>query len=161
MNTQWWTSDNASSIRRERLALFNRRHTEEYRIGYGTFDQHGKRTSPVFLPAAQQDLITLTLEILARGPVADAVKLQREAFHDAREQFTQVISTQAREQARKQALSQALAQTMAQTPAQMQLPTTFLLDNLARNQALAADICKMIQSALEPVLQTLATDNDN
>jgi len=156
MNTQWWTSDNASSIRRERLALFDPRHTEKYRIGDGTFDQHGNRASPVFLPAAQQDLITLTLEILARDPVADAVPSQREAFHDAYKQVAQVISTQAREQARKQALEQALAQSLAQT----QLPT-FVLENLARKQALVADILEMVQRALKPVLQTLATDNHN
>ncbi|KAI9442028.1 hypothetical protein BJY52DRAFT_1229238 [Lactarius psammicola] len=153
MNTEWWTFDNASSIRRERLALFNPRHTQRYRIGYGTFDRHGDRASPVFLPAAQQDLITLTLEILVRDPVAGAMPSQHQAFHEARKQLEQGISIQARERAQEQALVQAVAQR--------QLPTTFVLDNLIKNQALVEDILMMVKYALEPALQTLAPDNDN
>ncbi|KAI9439014.1 hypothetical protein H4582DRAFT_2128559 [Lactarius indigo] len=60
--------------------------------------------SPVFLPAARQDLITLTLEILARVPVADTTPPQCAAFHDAYEQLAQVISTHVDEQALVQAL---------------------------------------------------------
>ncbi|KAI9442052.1 hypothetical protein BJY52DRAFT_463577 [Lactarius psammicola] len=43
LNTRLWTDENAYSIYRERRALFVTRHTEEYRTGHGTFDQHGDR----------------------------------------------------------------------------------------------------------------------
>ncbi|KAH9037355.1 hypothetical protein EDB84DRAFT_1142497 [Lactarius hengduanensis] len=71
MNTRWWASDNAESIRRERRSLLETRHAEVYRTGHGTFDQDRNRESPAFVPAAQQDLIVLTLEILARDPVRE------------------------------------------------------------------------------------------
>ena len=77
---EWWSSDDADLICRERDALFESRHTEEYHNGLGIFDQKGNRASPAFIPAAQQDLIILTLEVLARGPVADTATSQREAF---------------------------------------------------------------------------------
>ncbi|KAI9449812.1 hypothetical protein BJY52DRAFT_223254 [Lactarius psammicola] len=140
INTQWWTSVNAHSIRRERRELFETRHTEEYRIGRGTFDQQGDRGSPAFVPAAQQDLITLTLEILARDPVANVAALQRETFRNAYMQFVQVALTQALEQAR--------VQTLAQTPESV-------LETLARMQAQAADSFEMVKRTLEPVLQSL------
>ena len=82
MNTQWWASDEADLIRRQRQDLYDKRHKGEYALGHGTFDQQGDRTSPAFVPAAQQDLIVLTLEILARDPVVDAATSQREAFDD-------------------------------------------------------------------------------
>ncbi|KAH9173678.1 hypothetical protein EDB89DRAFT_1905083 [Lactarius sanguifluus] len=73
MNTQWWTSNNhVDSIRWQCRALSEMRHTEENQeIGHSTFGQQGGRGSPAFVPA-QQDLIILTLEILARDRVADA-----------------------------------------------------------------------------------------
>ena len=80
MNREWWSSDDADSICRERDALFESRHTEEYCKGFGIYDQKGDRASAAFIPAAQQDLIILTLEVLARGPVADMATSQREAF---------------------------------------------------------------------------------
>ncbi|KAH9033189.1 hypothetical protein EDB83DRAFT_1833845 [Lactarius deliciosus] len=85
MNTRWWASNNTELIRKERLKLLKARrdHTEEYRTG--KFDQQpeGDRASPAFVPAAQLDLITLTLEILARDSVADAAESEREAFRAA------------------------------------------------------------------------------
>ncbi|KAH9023910.1 hypothetical protein EDB85DRAFT_2292725 [Lactarius pseudohatsudake] len=86
MNTQLWTSDNARSILRERRG----------------------RASPAFVPAAQQDLITLTLERLARDPVTSVATSQHEAFCAAYTHFEQVALTQACEQAR-QASAPALA----------------------------------------------------
>ncbi|KAI9449808.1 hypothetical protein BJY52DRAFT_223148 [Lactarius psammicola] len=147
MDTQWWTSANADSIRQERRKLFDTRHKEEYRTGHGTFDQQGDRASPAFVPAAQQDLITLTIEILARDPVADAATSQREAFRDACKQLAQVASTQAR--------AQALAQT--------QVLSELALETLARTRVQVADSIEVVKKALEPVLQGLqllnSTDN--
>ena len=82
MNQQPWGPDSVESILRQEL--FERRHTTEYVLGGGMLDQPGNRTSPAFVPAAQQDLITLTLEILARDPVAHAEMPERERFRDAR-----------------------------------------------------------------------------
>ncbi|KAH9167242.1 hypothetical protein EDB89DRAFT_2075055 [Lactarius sanguifluus] len=101
MGTQWWIFDNVPSIRRERLSLFNTRHTVDYRMGYGTFDRHGDRALPMFLPAAQQDFVTLTIEILARAPVADTAPPQHEAFLYAYEQLAQEASIQADERAQE------------------------------------------------------------
>ena len=141
MDSWWGMSDNADSIRRERRALFEMRHTEEYRTGRGTFDQHGNRSSPAFISAVQQDLITLTLEILARDPVADAAPAQREAFRDACHQLGQVAVTQAREQARAQRHLLQESRTV--------------LESWALAQAQAVDSIEMIRRALEPVLLTL------
>ncbi|KAI9435653.1 hypothetical protein BJY52DRAFT_1331126 [Lactarius psammicola] len=146
MNSQWWTSENADLIRRERRALFDTRHTEEYR---DTFDQQGDRASLAFVPAAQQDLIILTLEILARDPVANAATLQREAFRDACKQLAQVASTQAR------------AQALAQTRGQMQVLPELVLETLARTQARAADSIEMVKRALEPVALSLRPQIDD
>ncbi|KAI9439582.1 hypothetical protein H4582DRAFT_1537506 [Lactarius indigo] len=163
MHTRQWTSNHANSIRRERRALFDMRHTEGYRIGRGTFDQKWYRGSPSFLPAAQQDLITLTLEILARpvkkvaaqiGPstataviVADAVanagELQRDAFREALQKFVQAGFSQAEERALEQAREQA------------QVPPESVLRAQAQIQAQATDSFEMTKNALEPVLRTL------
>ena len=99
MNREWWSSDNPDSICRERQALSEIRHTPAYRDGYGLFDQKGDRSSPAFIPAAQQDLIILTLEVLARGPVANAATSQREAFLDIYMKLEQNTMRQAQEQA--------------------------------------------------------------
>ncbi|KAH8979416.1 hypothetical protein EDB86DRAFT_643019 [Lactarius hatsudake] len=136
VNTQWWTSDSAHSILRERRALTNTRHTEEYRIGRGTFDQKDNRASPAFLPAVQQDLIILTLEILARDPVADAATSKREAFRHTCREFVQVAFTQA--------LEQVEAQTRAETPVLR-----------AQIRTRAEDSFEMTRRALGPVLQSL------
>ncbi|KAN0132427.1 hypothetical protein V8E53_009853 [Lactarius tabidus] len=75
MNNEEWSSHNPNSILRERHTISESRYTESYdsyRDGFGLFDQKGNRVSPGFIPAAQQDLIILTLEILARHSVADA-----------------------------------------------------------------------------------------
>ncbi|KAH9015669.1 hypothetical protein EDB85DRAFT_2210090 [Lactarius pseudohatsudake] len=143
-NTQWWASENGDLIRRERRVLFDTRHTEENRTGRDTFDQQGNRGSPAFVPAAQQDLITLTLEILARDPVANAATSQRDAFRDACMQLAKVASIQAR--------AQALAQT--------QVLPELVLETLARSQAQAADSIEMVKRALEPVAQSLRPQID-
>ena len=143
MNTQWWMSENAHLIRQERRLLFDARHTDEYRNGRGTFDQQGDRASPAFLPAVQQDLIALTLEILARDPVANALASQREAFHDACLQFGQMAATKAR--------AYALAQSQEQT----QVLSPLVLEALTLAQAHAADSIEMVKRALEPVAQSL------
>ncbi|KAH9010220.1 hypothetical protein EDB84DRAFT_1136944 [Lactarius hengduanensis] len=150
MDPQWWTFDNASEIRRERLALFDLRHTANYRMGNGMFDQHSDRASPMFLPAAQQDLVVLTLEILARVPVADTAPPQRVAFNVAFDQLTQVISILADEHMQEQALARA--------PALQLQPSTLLRNMRANNGTLVTDFLEMVKRALEPILQTLATD---
>ena len=76
----WWLSNDPNSIYRWRDALSESRYTDDYRKGFGIYDQKGDRASAAFIPAAQQDLIILTLEVLARGPVADTATSQREAF---------------------------------------------------------------------------------
>ena len=150
MNTQWWASDNVESIRRERRALFDARHTEAYQVGRGTFDQQDARASPAFVPAAQQDLITLTLEILARDPVKNAGTSQREAFRNVCTQLGQVATTQARSQARTQARTQAQAQT------HVLLETREVLETLALGQVQAVDSIEMVRRPLEPVLLGLS-----
>ena len=149
MNTQWWMSENAYSIRRERRELFDTRHTDEYCKGRGMFDQQGHRATPAFLPAAQQDLITLTLEILARDPVANSATSQREAFRDACMQLGQVAATKAR------------AYALAQTHAQTQVLPELVLETLALAQAQAADSIEMVKRALEPVVQSLRPRMDD
>ncbi|KAH9011313.1 hypothetical protein EDB85DRAFT_2229469 [Lactarius pseudohatsudake] len=114
LNKQWWTSKNAELIRKKRKDLFTTRdaHTEGYRTDHGKFDQQpeGDRASPAFVPAAQLDLITLTLEILARDSVANTAESQREAFRVAYEEFENAAFTQAKEQAKEQRLGKLLEQ---------------------------------------------------
>ncbi|KAH9035182.1 hypothetical protein EDB85DRAFT_2143840 [Lactarius pseudohatsudake] len=146
-----WTFDNASEIRwQERLALFDLCHTANYCMGYGMFDQHSNRALPMFLPAAQQDLVALTLKILAWVPVADTAPLQRVAFNIAFDQLTQVISIHADEHTQEQALARA--------PALQLQPSTLLKNMRANNGTLVTDFLGMVKRALEPILQTLATD---
>ncbi|KAF8261485.1 hypothetical protein EI94DRAFT_795691 [Lactarius quietus] len=147
MNTEWWASENADSIRRERRVLHEARHTEDYPTARGTLDQQGdRRASPAFVPAVQQDLITLTLEILARDPVANAATSQRGAFREVCMRLGQVATTQARTQAR----SQMQAQT--QVP---QDPRS-VFETWASAQVQAADSIEMVRRALEPVLLGLS-----
>ena len=143
MNTQWWASDDsAESIRGERKKLYDMRHTEGFLQGQGRFDQQGDRTSPTFVPAAQQDLIVLTLEILARDPVADAATSQREAFHDV----CTLLGQEARE----------LVQTRpAQSHVVLDSQERFQLAELARRRVEAADSIGMVKHALEPVFLSL------
>ncbi|KAH9055001.1 hypothetical protein EDB87DRAFT_1834477 [Lactarius vividus] len=113
LNEQWWTSKDADQIRLKRKELFTTRrdHAEEYRTGHRKFDQRleGDRASPAFAPAAQLDLITLTLEILVRDPLTGISASQREALWVAYEEFKQVAFTQAGGQAKEQCLGQPLA----------------------------------------------------
>ncbi|KAH8991223.1 hypothetical protein EDB92DRAFT_684761 [Lactarius akahatsu] len=141
MNTQWWASDNAESIRRERRALFETRHAEDY-TGHGTFDQKRNRESPAFVPAAQQDLIVLTLEILARDPVANVATPRSDVFREAYKQFKKVALTQA--------LIRAQTQALPQSPAEY--------ETRARIRAQAADSSDMVKRALGPVLQSLGLE---
>ena len=98
MNREWRSFNNPDSICRERQTLSETRYTEAYRDGYGLFDQKGDRASPAFIPAAQQDLIILTLVVLARGPVANATT-QREAFLDVYMELEHALMTNAQQQA--------------------------------------------------------------
>ena len=82
-NTQSWTSSDLADSIRQRQELFDARRRTEYDYSVrGRFEQPGNRSSSAFIPAAQQDLIILTLEILARDNVADAATSQRKAFND-------------------------------------------------------------------------------
>ena len=138
INFQVWRSDNPHSIRREIRALYDVRHTEEYRTGCGTFDQHGDRTSITFIPAVQQDLIALTLEILARDPVAAAATAQREAFRGVCHQLVQQATAQAR------------------TQAQSQTYEILELDALAMRSGQTVNSIEMVKRSLEPVLVCLS-----
>ena len=100
MNRRPWGPDRAESILRQEL--FKKRHTTQYVLGRYMLDQPGNRTSPAFVRAAQQDLITLTLEILARDPVAYAETPQREAFRDVRTWLEQEQEATLRVQPEKQ-----------------------------------------------------------
>ncbi|KAH8977815.1 hypothetical protein EDB86DRAFT_3109106 [Lactarius hatsudake] len=148
MNTRWWASDNAESIRRERRSLLETRHAEVYRPGHGTFDQDRNRESPAFVPAAQQDLIVLTLEILARDPVANVATPRNDAFREAYKQFKKVALTQALVRA------QALMRAQTQAPPQSQAD----YETRARIRAQAADSSDMVKRALGPVLQSLGLE---
>jgi hypothetical protein len=144
MNTQWWTSDKADSIRRERQVLYDTRRTIEFRTGRGTFEQQGDhRASDAFIPAAQQDLITLTLEILARDPVVTAGRPQRRAFRDACHQLGEVAVAQARVQMR----------APLESPVPPEWRSIFEARALARAQA--ADVIDVVKRALDPVLMNL------
>ncbi|KAH8991183.1 hypothetical protein EDB92DRAFT_1994639 [Lactarius akahatsu] len=152
MHTDRWTSNNADSIRRERQPLFDARHTVKYLHGRSMFDLQGDRTSPAFMPAAQQDLITLTLEILARDPVADAAMSQRDAFHDAYEDLVQVTSPQSWWARGAELVHiREIAQARPQGPTLAQVPLGIELKPLSRT--LGAD--SVVARALEPVLTSL------
>ena len=134
MNRQPWTPDSAeSSLRRE---LFDQRNTF---VGLGMMDdQQRDRTSPAFVPAVQQDLITLTLEILARYPVAKAAQSQREAFNNT---FT---------------LLEKEATAQAPNPEHVVVPEAQPnLDSRSSEQAKAANSIEMVKLALDPVFQAL------
>ncbi|KAH8991203.1 hypothetical protein EDB92DRAFT_2103666 [Lactarius akahatsu] len=105
--------------------------------------------SPAFVPAAQQDLITITLEILARDPVANAVASQRDAFREACMQLAQAASTQAR------------AQALSHTHGRTRVLSEFRLETLARTQAQAADSIEVVKRALEPVAQSLRSQTND
>ncbi|KAI9442053.1 hypothetical protein BJY52DRAFT_1318841 [Lactarius psammicola] len=147
MNTPWWTSN---AIRQERRALFEMRHSIGYRLGRGMFDQQGDRASPAFVPAVQQDLISLTLEILARDS----------AFHDAYMDLVQVRSPQpwrAQGTERVHTLENVQARPQRWTPGQV---PGIVLEPLARTQTQDADSFEMVTQALEPVLTSLRLQTD-
>ncbi|KAI9439626.1 hypothetical protein H4582DRAFT_1941885 [Lactarius indigo] len=120
-----------------------------YRTGSGKFDQKpdGHRASPAFMPAAQLDLITLTLEILARDSFADAATSQREAFRVAFEEFVQVAFIQAKEKAEEQRLGWPLAQMRALSASDQEA--------LARINTQAVDSIEMVKRALGPMVRSL------
>ncbi|KAH8983801.1 hypothetical protein EDB86DRAFT_222484 [Lactarius hatsudake] len=157
MNTRWWASNEAELIRKQRLKLLKARrdHTEEYRTDHDKFDQQpeGDRASPAFVPAAQQDLITLTLEILARDSVAGSAKSQREAFRAAYEEFVQAAFTQAKEQAKEQRLGQPLAR--------MRVLSESDQETLAWIDMQAGDSIEMVKRALGSVMQSLGLQIDD
>ncbi|KAH9037354.1 hypothetical protein EDB84DRAFT_1437485 [Lactarius hengduanensis] len=139
MNTRWWASNDADSVRRELRDLSEARRTEQYRNGHGTFDQQGNRGSPAFVPAAQQDLIVLTLEILARDSVANVATSRGDAFRDAYTKFVHVALEQARARAQTQALPQSHSE----------------LETVARIRTHAGNSLEMFERALGPVLESL------
>ncbi|KAH9060170.1 hypothetical protein EDB87DRAFT_1617447 [Lactarius vividus] len=138
MNTKWWTSKNAEPIRQEIRKL-----SEARRTSHSTFDQQSHRRSPTFVPAAQQDLVALTLEILARDFVENVTTSRRDAFREAYQQFVQVALEQARDRA------------LAQTRGQMQVLPQSRFEAVARVQTHAADSFEVIERTLGPVLRSL------
>ncbi|KAI9439663.1 hypothetical protein H4582DRAFT_1942082 [Lactarius indigo] len=149
MHTDGWASDNADPIRQDRQALFDACHAARYRIGRHMFDPQGDRTSPAFIPAAQLDLITLTLEILARDPVVNATMSQRDAFRGAYDNLVQVTSSQSW-------WAQAAAQACPLRPIPAQVLPGIELKPLNRTQG--AD--SVVAHALEPVLTSLGRETD-
>ena len=134
MNREQWTPDSAESILRQ--DLFDQRKTF---LGLGKMiDHQGDRSSPAFVPAVQQDLITLTLEILARYPVAKAAQSQREAFNNT---FTLL-----EEEAMVQAPKPELVVVLEAQPN---------LDSGSPKQAKSANSIEMVKLALDPVFQAL------
>ncbi|KAH9173655.1 hypothetical protein EDB89DRAFT_681832 [Lactarius sanguifluus] len=147
MNTQWWASDNAERIRRQLLRLFRARSAFGYHHSGGSmFNQRGDRASPAFVPAAQQDLITLTLEILARDPVNNVATSQHNAFRAAYEEFEWVAFTQAKRQAMEQRLGQPLAQVQVLSESGQEV--------LAWIDTQTSDSIGMVRRALGSVMQT-------
>ncbi|KAH9033164.1 hypothetical protein EDB83DRAFT_2418293 [Lactarius deliciosus] len=134
MHARQWSSNDADLIRRVRQELFDVRHTEEYRTGRGTYDQRGDRESPTFVPAVQQDLVTVTLEILAP------------AFCKAWQKLVETAFTEALKLAGEQALAQARTQA--------RVPPESVLRTLARIRVQAADSFEMADGALQPVLKS-------
>ena len=140
MNTQSWTSNFAGSIRQQRQELFEARRTREYLDSvYGRFEQPGNRSSSAFMPAAQQDLIIITLDILARDSVANAATSQRNAFDE--------VCTRLGEEAR--------AQVRRQMP-YVVLDAREILEEVALSGVQAADSIGMVKHALEPVFRSLS-----
>ncbi|KAI9434945.1 hypothetical protein H4582DRAFT_726434 [Lactarius indigo] len=148
LNKQWWASSNAELIRKQRKQLFTARRdlTQRHHTGDGMFHQQGDRASPAFVPAAQQDLITLTLEILARDPVAGSAKPQWEAFRVAYEEFEKVAFIQAKKQAMEQHLGQPLAETRVLSESDQEA--------LAWIENQAGDSIEMAKRALGSVMQS-------
>ena len=100
MSGEWWSQCGIDLLGAS--CAFRNTYTEVYYNGYGLFDRRGGRTSLTFIPAAQQDLIIITLEVLARSPVANAAASQREAFRDVHIKIVQTamtVMTQAQAQA--------------------------------------------------------------
>ena len=104
------------------------------------FDQQRNQVSPAFVAAAQQDLITLTLETLARDSVTNAARSQREAFHNITAQL-ELVGT-----------GEAL--TQAQIPGNVLLEREWL-ELLALRPLQVVDRIEMVKVPLEPVLQSL------
>jgi hypothetical protein len=145
-----WRSDNLDSIRRERQLLFETRHTPGYLHDYGIFDQRGDRASPTFVLAVEQDLIILTLEILARDPVANAGTTQRAAFCDAFMKLEHHMTIPAAQSQLRVTLA-----ARRRTPAEVHaLPVSReVLEPSAQVQA--PDFIQMIRCVLDPVFQAL------
>ncbi|KAN0130540.1 hypothetical protein V8E53_011626 [Lactarius tabidus] len=156
-DNKWRSFDNSDSIRQERQKLIDQRQKlinqcqkpldqrdiEECIDGvHPIIIPRSDRASPNFVPAVQQDLIILTLEILARDPVANAATSQREAFHHAFMELGHEVMIQA--------WIQAYEQRQAQAPHVLQDWEVHELDTLA--QVKAADFIEMIRRPLEPVL---------
>ena len=80
-------------VRAERRVLHESRHSAEYCSGI--FKAHGNRTSLAFLPAVQHDLLSVTLEIVAResDSVTGAAQVQRDAFHNAFSELETSVDT--------------------------------------------------------------------
>jgi hypothetical protein len=161
----WRSCDNSDSIRRERQKLFDQRqelidqrqkplhqrHTEEFLLGlFPIITPRGDRASPDFVPAVQQDLIILTLEILARDPVANAATAQREAFHHAYAKLVQETEIQEQSQLGTPAQTQSSVDIEAQGSPQ----SREVLEPSAQVQS--PDFIQMIRYALEPVFQALS-----
>jgi hypothetical protein len=158
----WWATDSAESIHQERRALYNARNTAKYRAGKGITEQHGNRASPAFVPAVQQDFITLTLEILTRDSIADATPSHCEAFRDAYNELLQVARDQTLPQTRDPSLVQCLARSLTSSlppswetslprPLAMSLPQSpAQSQSSSMNQPLERSLSQILAQSLAP-----------
>jgi hypothetical protein len=160
-DVKWRLFNNSESIRRERQKLSDERQKllDQYHKPLHERDRgecldgfhpiiipQGDRSLPYFVPAVQQDLIILTLEILARDPVANAEMSQREAFHDVFMKLEQKVTIPA--------LTLMQTQTPRDIEAQVSLDTREVVEPSAQVQA--PDFMQIIRRALEPVFQALS-----
>jgi hypothetical protein len=163
----WQSGDNSDSIHGERQKLFDQRqklfdlhrrpfdqrHREEFLNGiYPIINPLGNRASPDFVPAVQQDLIILTLEILAREPVVNAATSQREAFHGAYMELEQKIVVRA--QSHLGTPERTRTPAVGDPEAQVSLQTWEVLEPSPQVQS--PDFIHMIKRALDPVFQALS-----
>jgi hypothetical protein len=168
-DVKWQSCNNSDSIRQERQKLFDQRQeliyqrqniinerTDECLDGIPILIPRADRASSDFVPAVQQDLIILTLEILACHPVANAATSQREAFHRAYMELEQTIRMQAQSRLGTPARTQTPA--VGDPEAQVSLDTREVVEPSAQVQA--PDFMQIIRRALEPVFQALSEPQD-
>jgi hypothetical protein len=117
-------SEHSPPIEQQRGELSDARHCPGYRVGRGTFDQHGDRGSPAFVPAAQLDLFALTTEILTRHQVpTNATPSLREAFDGASAVTIDMEQAEETPQFLEQFMPQSMAESLESSLSPSRLPS--------------------------------------